>query len=374
MEQGSDKADYLNDVLYDSAIIKDVKADTSNVDAEKEGDYVVEYTVTVDKAAYASYRNADKSDIGGESTTTVKVNRAVHVVTNKKAQELADQNIVVKTNDGNVKKSDGSEVKDTLTAPASVEKTDGKIINASTKQEVSKDEITASTNADTKEEDEETEDESSSDSADSDSAKSSSDASDDSDKTSKSTAKNTTNSNKTNSGSTTTKSNTTTTQKNTAGSGTKTSSSNTSSKTNTNASTSSNTSTNSSGTKPQHVHTWVAVTKTVHHDAVTHEEPVYEQQWVQDTAAYDEEVIVEPAAYQCNICGYKTTNIDDMADRCITEGGGYHVAAAVTKTVHHDATGHYENVQTGTKTVVDQAAYDETVTTGYKCSGCGATK
>lgn len=36
-------------------------------------------------------------------------------------------------------------------------------------------------------------------------------------------------------------------------------------------------------------------------------------------------------------------------------------------TVHHDATGHNEKV-------VDQAAWDETVTTGYKCSGCGATK
>ena len=36
-------------------------------------------------------------------------------------------------------------------------------------------------------------------------------------------------------------------------------------------------------------------------------------------------------------------------------------------TVHHDATGHNEKV-------VDQAAWDETVTTGYKCSGCGVTK
>lgn len=40
---------------------------------------------------------------------------------------------------------------------------------------------------------------------------------------------------------------------------------------------------------------------------------------------------------------------------------------AETTVVHHDATGHYE-------TVVTQAAWDETVTTGYKCSGCGATK
>lgn len=40
---------------------------------------------------------------------------------------------------------------------------------------------------------------------------------------------------------------------------------------------------------------------------------------------------------------------------------------AETTIVHHDAIGHYE-------TVVTQAAWDETVTTGYTCSGCGATK
>jgi hypothetical protein len=40
---------------------------------------------------------------------------------------------------------------------------------------------------------------------------------------------------------------------------------------------------------------------------------------------------------------------------------------AETTVVHHDAIGHYE-------TVVTQAAWDETVTTGYTCSGCGATK
>ena len=40
---------------------------------------------------------------------------------------------------------------------------------------------------------------------------------------------------------------------------------------------------------------------------------------------------------------------------------------AETTVVHHEATGHNEQV-------VDQEAWDETVTTGYKCSGCGATK
>lgn len=46
----------------------------------------------------------------------------------------------------------------------------------------------------------------------------------------------------------------------------------------------------------------------------------------------------------------------------------------VTKTVYHEATGHYEKVQTGMKTVVDEDAYDEQVDTGkgvYVCNYCG---
>ena len=40
---------------------------------------------------------------------------------------------------------------------------------------------------------------------------------------------------------------------------------------------------------------------------------------------------------------------------------------AETTVVHHEATGHNEQV-------VDKAAWDEDVVTGYKCSGCGAAK
>ena len=63
-----------------------------------------------------------------------------------------------------------------------------------------------------------------------------------------------------------------------------------------------------------------------------------------------------------------------MGDHSIEEGYGYSFIPEQTQMVHHDATGHYEQVQTGTKTVTDQQAYDETVTIGYKCSICGATK
>ncbi len=171
-------------------------------------------------------------------------------------------------------------------------------------------------------------------------------------------------------------------------------------------------------TTTAHTHNWVAVTKTVHHDAVT------SQVWKEDSAAWDETVVTKAAwdeqvlsqaaydeqvlvseAYDepvygwvdvCNACGHHFWTADDDVDVHMHQGcwsswhaewlqiGTTHHDAvystvhhdavyttvhhdAETTVVHHDATGHYE-------TVVTQAAWDETVTTGYKCSGCGATK
>lgn len=171
-------------------------------------------------------------------------------------------------------------------------------------------------------------------------------------------------------------------------------------------------------TTTAHTHNWVAVTKTVHHDAVT------SQVWKEDSAAWDETVVTKAAwdeqvlsqaaydeqvlvseAYDepvygwvdvCNACGHHFWTADDDVDVHMHQGcwsswhaewlqiGTTHHDAvyntvhhdavyttvhhdAETTVVHHDATGHYE-------TVVTQAAWDETVTTGCKCSGCGATK
>lgn len=171
-------------------------------------------------------------------------------------------------------------------------------------------------------------------------------------------------------------------------------------------------------TTTAHTHNWVAVTKIVHHDAVT------SQVWKEDTAAWDETVVTKAAwdeqvlsqeaydeqvlvseAYDepvygwvgvCNACGHKffdpNEDIDvhmhqgcwsSWHDEWLQIGTTHHDAVyntvhhdavyttvhhdAETTVVHHEATGHYE-------TVVTQAAWDETVTTGYKCSGCGATK
>lgn len=174
-------------------------------------------------------------------------------------------------------------------------------------------------------------------------------------------------------------------------------------------------------TQPQtttHTHAWIPVTSVVHHDAT------YKTVWVQDLAAWDETVITKAAwdeqllvqdawdeqvmvqdAYDepvydwvdiCNTCGHKFLDMSDyitdhMAAGCWSSWHAewmqvetthhdavyqtvHHDATyqtvhheAETTIVHHDATGHNEQV-------VDQAAWDETVITGYTCSGCGAVK
>lgn len=174
-------------------------------------------------------------------------------------------------------------------------------------------------------------------------------------------------------------------------------------------------------TQPQttaHTHAWIPVTSVVHHDAT------YKTVWVQDLAAWDETVITKAAwdeqllvqdawdeqvmvqdAYDepvyawvgiCNGCGHKfldpNEDIDvhmgagcwsSWHDEWMQVGTTHHDAVyqtvhhdatyqtvhheAETTIVHHDATGHNEQA-------VDQAAWDETVITGYTCSGCGAVK
>ena len=174
-------------------------------------------------------------------------------------------------------------------------------------------------------------------------------------------------------------------------------------------------------TQPQttaHTHAWIPVTSVVHHDAT------YKTVWVQDLAAWDETVITKAAwdeqvlvqdawdeqvmvqdAYDepvydwvdiCNTCGHKFLDMSDyitdhMAAGCWSSWHAewmqvettHHDAVyqtvhneatyqtvhheAETAIVHHDATGHNEQA-------VDQAAWDETVITGYTCSGCGAVK
>lgn len=135
------------------------------------------------------------------------------------------------------------------------------------------------------------------------------------------------------------------------GSNTSTNSNATTNNTSTNSGTSSGTSSNNSA--QTHTHTWVAQTT---------------QQWVQDSAAWDETVPVY-STKEVAICAGCGADITADPYSHFTRSGCVNGSSASnwryetqqyqsgTEVIHHEATGHYE-----------------TVTTGYVCSGCGATK
>ena len=141
-------------------------------------------------------------------------------------------------------------------------------------------------------------------------------------------------------------------------------------KTNTATTTSKNNSSSSNSSSSQHTHNWVAQAKTIHHDAE------YATNYVVDTPAYDEQFPITEQEERtiCNTCGADLTTYSQREITAHLKQGncyGYHSEAKLVitgyETVHHDEVGHYEKV-------VVKNAYDETVTTGYKCSTCGATK
>ena len=129
---------------------------------------------------------------------------------------------------------------------------------------------------------------------------------------------------------------------------------NTSSNKNNTGSSSKPSNNNSSNSKPaEHTHNWVAVTET---------------RTVVDQPAYDEQVpVTEMREHEiCSSCGADLTGTDASAHvyQHMINGddkGGWHSEwrEEVTgyQTVHHDAVTH-----------------TETVTTGYRCSTCGASK
>ena len=107
---------------------------------------------------------------------------------------------------------------------------------------------------------------------------------------------------------------------------------------------SSSSSSQSQQSTPAHEHSWTPVYKTVHHDAVTEQQPIYETVGV----------------CVCNVCGVENPGRDhEVAHMKAHEGCGTHEE--------------YKSQITGYNTVVKTAAYDEQVISGYSCS-CGATK
>ena len=367
--EGSKDVDYLDGVLYDSSIVKSIDVDSSKVDASKIGNYKITFSITADRTAYDAFRDAfiksetvkdktstdktktDKRYADKTKTETVKVKKETVVVNKDEAQKLADQNKLVRTDNGEtVKKSDGTEVKTEQKAPASTAVTGGDVIDASAKAEV-KPETTATPTMDPKEEAKK--EESKKDDKKEETKKpSTSDGKDNSGSTNKpsSGSNSAGNSSKPNSGS------------NNGGSSNKPSS----------GSNNSNSGNSSSTEKPAHKHNWVNVTKTVNHPAETHQEDVYEDRQVKVKDAWDEKVWVKTLNV-CNQCGYSTTSGSAM-DEHLLEYGHSSSSKDIYETVHHDAVYETQRVKVGTKTVTDKAAWTETVVTGQKCSFCGETK
>lgn len=390
--QGAKDPNLLHGITYDGDIVENIEAQ-SDMDLDTPGTYKVTYQITVNAEKLAEYltvddastesvveeqedldpepeKEATKEDTDIDSAYTVddhptiEVEKEVTVVGKGTATDMADQDRIV-ISDGNttVAKSDGSTVEEEVKVPESTEKKGTVAIDAVTKEEVSgeiSEETAPEETTKTKEEDlSETE------------AKSDikSDKKSETKKNSKTDKK---------------ESATKTDKKETVKSETK---ENTKSETKKKSGSSGTVTTPAATVKPTestkqeaaHTHKWVqqyktetipakthtvhhdAEYKTVHHDAVTHEEPIYEGHYV------------------CTVCGLDMGRSESALDAHGAETGhGYSV----------------EQVQVGTRTVTDQAAYDEKVLVkdaydetvvdtpestkqvpnGYKCSECGATK
>lgn len=112
-----------------------------------------------------------------------------------------------------------------------------------------------------------------------------------------------------------------------------------------------------SSSKPSHEHTWQAQYRS---------DPVYETRTrtVVDQEAWDETVNANYDEFRFSD-GYVTTSLADAINHQDITGCSYSIYTPQV-TIHHDAVTHEEQfqVQTGTKQVL----------TGYRCSGCGATK
>ena len=390
--QGAKDPNLLHGITYDGDIVENIEAQ-SDMDLDTPGTYKVTYQITVNAEKLAEYltvddastesvveeqenldpepeKEATKDDADIDSAYTVddhptiEVEKEVTVVGKGTATDMADQDRIV-ISDGNttVAKSDGSTVEEEVKVPESTEKKGTVAIDAVTKEEVSGEipEETAPEETTKAEEEDLSETEAKSDTK--------SDKKSETKKNSKTDKK---------------ESATKTDKKETVKSETKET---TKSEAKKKPGSSGTVTTPAATVKPTeapkqvaaHTHKWVqqyktetipakthtvhhdAEYKTVHHDAVTHEEPIYEGHYV------------------CTVCGLDMGRSESALDAHGAETGhGYSV----------------EQVQVGTRTVTDQAAYDEKVLVkdaydetvvdtpestkqipnGYKCSECGATK
>lgn len=121
---------------------------------------------------------------------------------------------------------------------------------------------------------------------------------------------------------------------------------------------------------PTHVHTWVDITKTVNHPAVTEQQTVVvSEAWTEQVPIYETKCLSICNACRADITGNTTAHI--KAHMLNGETGSCHTEY-VDVLVGYDTVEHPAVTKTVTVTVSE--AWTETVVTGQRCSGCGATK
>lgn len=149
------------------------------------------------------------------------------------------------------------------------------------------------------------------------------------------------------------------------------SSSNSNTSNNTGSSSNGSTGGNTTNKEETHTHNWIPITSVVHHEEQGHYEKILvSEAWTEEVPIYeDKEVMI------CNDCGVElnASNCYDHVENHLLNGGKGSLREEWKKVqvgsnkINHDAI--YQD-----KWIIDKAAWDETVTTGYKCSGCGETK
>ena len=148
-------------------------------------------------------------------------------------------------------------------------------------------------------------------------------------------------------------------------------SSGSSSSNNTGSSSNGSTGGNTTNKEETHTHNWIPITSVVHHEEQGHYEKILvSEAWTEEVPIYeDKEVMI------CNDCGVElnASNCYDHVENHLLNGGKgswreeWKKVQVGSNKINHDAI--YQD-----KWIIDKAAWDETVTTGYKCSGCGETK
>lgn len=128
-----------------------------------------------------------------------------------------------------------------------------------------------------------------------------------------------------------------------------------------------------------HTHTWVwkTHTETVHHEAVTHEEPIYDYDWSVPMSYVElpgQEGVwgqpVEVTKIHCGVCGNFYDSYEDFYANDDCKGASFGEQTVVVDVIPA------EKIIVGYDTIVDEEAYDEEVEVkDYEyCSECGQKK